>query len=450
MGFLQDIKVYLSTNQADLLDDGMGSATWNLGTKINNINPLYKLKLKCTNVHIPDTFERVSRYMGNDSLTIVYNDAEFDSDNIEGVNQINDCVNRGHYYIYRASPVNRNNILDLIKDFNQQTIKAFRNRRVRWVPLLCVSSPDNQTNGRITVSLCQIRITCIMDAQVHTRFPGMLLDPTSDNELSIMILELFARNAVENQWQLPIAANTEYGGLLERINFKILTEFDTPGTIFGKEDVSLSSVLGFNRMVTGPVTRKWGVFDSANTRKRQDLRLFPYVDHVNGDMSEYFMGTIETAPSCADMSGTRFISVGVPDMGVSNIDAYTKSFGRTIACVPVMPSDSSNSVVYDGNQDNPYITLSQESINSFKVELRSDNGILMRMCHDWFIEFNVRIEEPDETDAYRGLRSQAPYVFQPALPGYDNLRTDEASMELDQHLNYVDRDERREAVRRYR
>jgi len=92
------------------------------------------------------------------------------------------------------------------------------------------------------------------------------------------------------------------------------------------------------------------------------------------------------------------------------------------------------------------VTISQDVITIFQVELRNDRGRLHKVNHDWLIEFNVRIEEPEKIDIYRGT-DDLPRLPVSHYNGYDEEMYERANLET---VRYVKEAERGEMCERER
>ena len=402
MGFLEETKVFLSTTTADRIEPGYSKVKWDLKTRLATVNPLYKMKLKCTNVSIPETFARVGPDLENDTLTLVFSRVP-----INGSEAVKNCIKNGEYMKVKCPPIFLGQELEMLQHINHNImvklieLEDLNLYKYDQMPLLYVRRGHNTPLPEVGFTLVQHE-TVIATGD----FPGFV---GTDNHSPKTV----ALRHAHPPYTSVLARPNRVG--IERVHWKLLTEADIGGTILTPGDVGLSRVLGFSRIAS------------------------------YGDMSHSLIGTTAihgTTP--IDMSGTRFISIVVPDFSINNIDPHTKGAGRTVACLPVCPGNQT--VIVPGIQDNPYVTIPQDVITNFQVELRNDRGHLLRVNHDWFIEFNVRIEEPEKIDVYRGTDDM------PRLPvshynGYDEGKYEQANLETVRYVNDAERSEMRERER---
>lgn len=412
MGFLEETKVFLSTTTADRIEPGYSKIKWDLKSRLATVNPLYKMKIKCTNVSIPETFARVSPDLENNTLTLV-----FSRESINGTAAINECLNTGQYIKISCPPIFLGQETEMLRHINHNILVKLHELALSLaysydqIPLLFVRRGHNTTLPEIGFSLVQHETAIAND-----NFPGFVgADGHSPATVNLRHASPTYATAHITRPDRISAKDLIELGLLENLTWKLLTEADIAGTFLTPADVGLSRVLGFSRIASyGAMT--YG---------------------PNGSTVIY-----GTTP--VDMSGTRFISIVVPDFNINNIEPDTKAAGRTIACLPVCPGNQT--VIVPGIQDNPYVTIPQDVITNFQVELRNDRGKLLKVHHDWFIEFNVRIEEPEKIDVYRGT-DDLPRLPVSHYNGYDEGMYERANLETVRYVNEAERGEMRERER---
>ena len=431
MGFLQEIKIFLSTNNADSLDDNASGAIWNLGTRLTNINPLYRIKLKCTKVHIPDTFTRISKELQNDTLTLVWNDTRaLPTYNLRDKQTLINNINAGNIVHLTVSDANKVDSFDMLAELNQKIRIVMKNKGTRRIPQFLTGTPTTS----IHVKVLSIRTDIAPDKSIAIRIPGYPFNPTTEQPVSI-------EDHIPD-WTVPIEPVPDPSKpvpILPKIqNYLFMSRYDIHKTNVTPDQVGLLRILGFDRTRPGPYSTPYD----------NGPKVFPEEKHDADDG----LGNYVAAPSQMDLAGIRFISVALPDIGITNIDAATKSFGRVITCIPVLATNGDSPIVDSGNQDNPYMTIPQDTINSFQIKLVTDIGTPLRVNHDWFIEFNMRIEEPEKIDTYNGTKD-IPNIPDFGRDGYDEGMYEKANLEVNRWMNSVDIDEARERerfVRRHR
>lgn len=443
MGFLQEIKVFLSTVTADELDDGFSGAKWNLASRLSAINPLYKMKMKLLNVSIPNTFERFSTELGNSSLTLVFS--------ADGNTEVNVPLDISQNRFIKINVIDGiSNEINLVEKINRELHNAYLDHLVLkdmdWLPVFMI----NDTYTQVAMSMQRFfsglpinpdSTLGIEPVQTIMNIPDRTVDGT-DYTAKVIVREHPYNNPIRPKKDLlnpnvyqydadgepileyvdtPIAnigdrvGPNEYN--IAKLNFKILTEADLRGTTLKVQDVGLSRVIGFDRTVSYP-----------------SIQMKEIVPNKN-------YGTLYSKTHI-DMTGTRFIAVTMPDLNIANIDPFTKGTGRVVACLPVTTGNQGfQNMTIGGIQESPYVTISQDTLHSFKILLRNDRDRPLRVSHDWFAEFAIRIEEPERTDAYRGNGDipRFPKSGDPDPGEYGQL-----TVEMMRSINDIDRQEARE------
>lgn len=354
MGFLEETKVFLSTRYADHTSPGLSSATWILKTALETLNPLYKMKVKITGASIPNTFDRVSEHLQNNKLAVAYN--------IPG----------------EAKPgVIKIDVKRPFHEGQEQGLLDYVNR------VLLERTDELMPN---TVH----RPFFVMDSE-KARCAMVVLDYTAATNFNTELNELIG---IEEPTSLTAPISNPDAPRA----FRLLTVADaSSGNEYGiaPSDVGLAEVLGFVRFQSTPTVSGAGPVDDPHN-------VFTAYNTQTGDRFAGVTGVVrpETA---IDMSGTRFVSVVMPDLSIGNISPVSLDTSRIVTCLPVTSRFEGDATpVVSSVNDAPYTTVAQDRINKITVELQDDRGRPLRMHHDWFLELSIRIEEPDATDAYRG------------------------------------------------
>lgn len=361
MGFLEEKKVFLSTAHADSHADGMSSATWLLKTPLETLNPLYKMKVKVSNTSLPNTFDRISEQLGNNKLTFAFSDPGQPLNPANAANTVTIEVRRPFYSGQEDA---------LLDHINNQLVRA--------------------TQAHPFLKDAVYRPLFVSDA--NSTHCGLVMQNYFDaGDVYDAVFEGTPPPATPNEIQFKLLTQADFGamgGNLTKESFEL--------------KVGLANVLGFSRTQNA---RTMTPTDKANA---VDGLVDPFQAFTNAEtvdrQSEFFgIRDIVRPRTAMDVSGVRFISVVMPEFNIANVDPVTLDTSRVIACLPVTSRFEGDATpLVTAVQDNPYITMAQDRIHKITIELRDDHGRPLHMHHDWFMELSVRIEEPDQTDAYRG------------------------------------------------
>lgn len=344
MGFKEELRIPLSTVSADVLASDMSHAEWNLRTPVVPPNANYKIKYQVSTAAFPNTYAKISKKQGNNSLIIAYGDSPtFD---------VRDAVDVGEYVkIELGQP---------LTSIDWGGLQNVINARIRAV----MSDPAEPIH-------------------VYKYKPQFFYDDNNFRTFSLRVTDwsLPDTAVVSNEATPPAMQQEPVGGWIEdALYFKLVTQADAVER--SDEDLRLANVMGFPRSESVPVVSR-------------DTPLDEYDLGVSGG--------VVRAPRVPDLLGTRFVTLRT-NLKTSAIDPVTLSETNVMCVVPVTVGDQeSTSLYFVGNIQQPqFVTLAAPSIDRIKIELTDDHNKPLAIEADWYVELSVLFEEAEKTDVYRG------------------------------------------------
>lgn len=367
MSFLDETRVYLTTLSADYSDETMSSARWFLKAPIAPPNPLYKIQVQFSNAVIPNTFHKVSPERGNDGMTFAWG--------AEPGFSIREAFDDNRFTTVRIKgPIVGGGIETLL-----HTVTHAMERQ--WLFIPGTADP---------MRLMRYKPRLMFDTNLET-MTFVMHDWTSRwTDHSGSELERLESTDTSN-------LTAPYGPSGNPIYFKLITKLavDSLNLPLQERDYELAHVLGFTRWADPP---PFG-FDYND----------PYdyiqegVRRVNGKDGNPAVWGVCRAPTLPVLTGTRFIKV-ITNLAIKNIDPNTKSHRYVAGCIPVTDSNDQSSVHYSANVVNDqYTTIARPQLDMIEVSLEDDRGRPLPMHRDWFVEFSVRMREPESIDKYGSL-----------------------------------------------
>ena len=376
MGFLEEVKVNLSSTHADRSHNAQSDCSWTLKDDVSPPNPNYKIKVNVPNINIPSSFQKIGPDRGNDKLTFVY------SNGSQNLDIANDMLN-GRYITITIDALETADIGQFVSGLRRCMWNQMQNRNV-------------VTNG---IQSFTHKPWPIIDTDEITGVPTLTFAITNWNNTS-------GRNDTENiagqggmngKTQTTVAPVTS-----TEVTFKILTQADIPSipaSVGIKDsDIRLANVCGFSKTETYPEFK----FLTAN----DPYQVIGTVGTFSTVYSDTAWGGCVRASRRPDLLGTKFIKV-MTNLPISNIDPTDKTFRRILGVIPVTDSDQQTEMSYlSGELQNPqYNTLAQSKLDTIHLYLLDDHNNPLKPYSDWYCELSVMFEEPIALDAYRGISS---------------------------------------------
>lgn len=410
MGFKDELKLHLSTINADRLHPGMNRALWKLPVPITPPNPNYKIKTTVSNIILPNSYVKIGAERGNNIGAFVYGDGpNFD---------VHEAVAQGNVVKFEIQqPTPNMSWQELLTATNKglkkelEKLEAANGGMMRWKPIFRY---DADTFHTLSIHLTDysrpdptLELGGLTPADVI--FEGLrpmqtlATDPSdatennqeweSDHEPYVYpppdapTLGDFLNLTEEERQQLVAAARTSINKSVftnrahgYNRHWKLLTQADL--TSLAASDLRLANALGWPRSEEAP---RVGL-----VTPEDEFGLFLEQGVVRAHRSP-------------DMLATRFIKLE-SNLKTNAIDPVTKALKNVMAVVPVTQQDGdAHSLYYIGSVQNPhYTTLATNALDHIDISLFDDHDNPMNMRADWYVEITIRFDESEGTDMYRG------------------------------------------------
>jgi hypothetical protein len=375
MGFLEEVKITLSTESADRTAHSLSECSWTLKDDVSPPNPNYKIKLTVPNMNIPSSFQKVGPERGNDTMVIAYSQTNTPMNLPEDISQ-------GRFAKITICPVETSDPTTFITAL----------RRTMWDTL------RRKNANNTDFEKMDFKPWPLFDTDSNNGFPTItMVSVTWDNSA--------ARNQEDGMKDLeqPFSndPNMVFGS--NAISFKILTQADLPNipdsSGITERDLRLANVCGFSKNVS---------YDEFSYANRGDTHNVVGNVDASNFATEFGIayGGCVRASRKPDLLGTKFIKV-LTNLPITNIDPYDKAYRRMLGVIPVTDIDLTTETTYlSGELQNPqYNTLAQSKLDTIQITLMDDHNNYLKPHADWYLELSVMFEEPIALDAYRGISS---------------------------------------------
>lgn len=148
---------------------------------------------------------------------------------------------------------------------------------------------------------------------------------------------------------------------------------------------------------TDPTTR----ITTATNRLQTKIRDMAYPANTLGTNVGPGLFGVVRARRAPDLTGTKYIKI-ITNLGVNNVDPFTKAYRNVLALVPCIDNPSTLLHWFSAGESEGF-PVATAKLDKVQFWLEDDKGRPMKMHSDWMVELAVVFEEPRQLDVYGGL-----------------------------------------------